>query len=273
MMKKTMVLLISLICINTFFADNSANRTQMLHYEAISHKNPNITEKTHPVLYAMIQRLAAAADVAMPRYITLHGAECAVVDQNGIVRRASNDITAWTDGLGDMHICYELLTDLSYEEIEGIVAIALAEKKEHKPVKLLTVGALTFGATVALVCCLNHEYGLHLGSFLFSETNNPNPEDLLKAFLCGMVIPALVATKLASNNLQKKIDFTAAQLAPISHVIDGIRARLRLERSYFKEGLLSRIAAALHLRSIYNILFYPVRAFTDEERIDYLQNK
>jgi hypothetical protein len=86
-----------------------------------------------------------------------------------------------------------------------------------------------------------------------------------------MIVPAMITTKIVGNNLQKQVDTQAADLTNPRQVIQGIKALGKLEDKYIKENFLSRIAAALKLKDICNVIFYPIRAYTPQERIQYLQ--
>jgi hypothetical protein len=250
--------------------------TNALHAEIALHKNPNVTLETHPVLYKMVEGSAATIKVAMPKYITIYGAEYATVDKNGVVRRNENELGAYVDLLGDLYICHEILETASYEEIDGIIAVALAEKSINKPKKLVLTGVTTFGITLLLICILNKKYELRLGS-LFGEIINERDyrgrESMLEGIVFLLITPSLIITKLFSNNLQKKIDLKAAQFTNPHNIVNGLKRILRTKESYFKENVLSRIASALKLKSFFNFIFYPIRAFTLEERIGYLEKE
>lgn len=252
----------------------SQDKTEALHMEAKNHKNPNITQETHPVLYDMVRNLVIKANVAMPKYITTHGAEHSVVTREGLVYKTASNMTAWTDVLGDLHICHEILTDLSYDEVEGIVAIAIAEKAINKPGKLAMVGVGTFALTATSIYFLNKYFNLGLGSFLGGHRYSTiqDREDRFVILMWLTLAPALLATKLTDNNLQKLIDTDATKLKDVQQIIAGIKSLSKLEETYIKEGFFSRIANALKLKSIYNTIFYPIRAFTLEERVQYLED-
>lgn len=249
------------------YAGNTLEKTEELHNEAKSHKNPNLTEQTHPLFYNMVKDLSARAHVAMPRYITVYDAQQIVVPEHGgNLEKVACEMTAWVDLLGDLYLCHEILTDLSYEEVEGIVAVAVAEKAKNKPLQLATVGVGTFGAMVALVYCLNSYYNLRLFD------HHHSGDGLVTLFALVTVMPTVLITKIVSNNLQKQIDIEASHITTIQEVIRGIEAICRLEETYSKENIFSRIASMLKLKSIYNTLFYPIREFTPEERVQYLQD-
>jgi hypothetical protein len=84
---------------------------------------------------------------------------------------------------------------------------------------------------------------------------------------------ALLAAHLYDNNLQKTIDLAATRLTDTPKVIAGIAALSKMTDNYVKENLLSRLAGALNLKPLLRTLFYPVRAFTTEERIAYLEQE
>jgi hypothetical protein len=252
-------------------------RTEALHEEVKSKKNPILTRDTHPVVYAMVENLAAAAGINMPRYISVYDAEGMVVTRSGMIYKVTKDINAWVDVAGDLHICQEILTDLPYDVVEGIVAVAIAEKVSNKPAKLAAVGVGTFAATVAGVYGLNKMYDLKLGSLLSSIFYDryscySAKQDALEGLFFLLILPALLAVNVAANNLQKSIDIKATEFIGTQQVIDGIKGRVKLKDMYSKENIFSRIANALQLKSIYNFLFYPVRAYTEDERVQYLSS-
>ncbi len=274
MMKK---LLLSAICCLAISMSLTAapDKTEALRAEVKTSKNPNITKETHPVLYDMVQELAIAANIPMPRYVTIHEAQTCMVMKDGTVHKsAANNVTAWVNALGDVHICDAILTDLSYQEVKGIVAVAIAESAHKKPSKLFKVGACTFLTTLVGLYALNKTYDLKLGSMYFGNDGYRSYGDKredIKSAIWLTLAPALITTKLVSNNMQKHIDFKAAKLTNVDQVITGIKALQKLEDTYVKENWLSRVADMLCLKQIFNTIFYPVRAFTPEERVAYLE--
>lgn len=212
----------------------------------------------------------------MQKYITLHAAERFVVTESGgSVYRVPNDITAYVDLWRDLHICRELLTSLSYEEIEGIIALAIAEKVCNKPLKLTMTGVTTCGTTLGLTYWLNRQYKWGLGDFFkeMSKLHDCERKNISNFIALTIIAPIWCVGKTVANNLQKTIDLKAAELTNHQNIIAGIKGRMKVERAYFKENCLSRIASALCLNSIYNAIFYPIRSYTDEEWIEYLQNE
>jgi len=257
-------------------ASDHIDKTPAIRSEVSAHNNPNLTKDTHPVIYEMVQELVAKAGTTMPKYITTYSAETAVVaPRSGVVRAEVLDILAYIDAIGDLYICKEILTDLSYEEIRGIVAIAVAEKSTKSAIKLASIAVGTFGATLAAVYCLNKCYDLKLGTIAWkgvrSTYTSDDALDVVQAILFVLATPAAIVTKLASNNFQKKIDIEAAHITEVTSVIDGLESLQNLQEKYRKENIVSRIAEMLRLKSIYNTVFYPIRASTVGERVDYLK--
>ncbi len=257
------------------------DKTSIMHIEAASNDNPNLTQETHPLLYNMIKSLADEAHITMPRYITVYPAVGSKIGNNGRVIRSANEITAWIDLIGDMYICHDALTNLSYEEVEGMVSLAIAESLNNKPLKLFLIGASTFVATCVAVYALNRYYELNLGwvfniddkysgfnykSYKYTKHKN----EVLEGALTLMLVPSAISVAVAANNFQKAIDNHAAQLTSSDQVIKAIKSIRNLEERYFKESLGSRIVSALKLKELFNIIFYPVRPYTSEERIEYL---
>jgi len=263
-------------------ADDNATKTVLVREEIATHRGPNLAEDTHPTIYAMVRGLADKAKVAMPRYISVYNAEYSTISDNGEFQRAPvnrevHEIKAYIDIMGDLHICREILTTLPYEDIEGVVAVAIAEKAINKPLKLAGTGVGTFGVTVAAAYLVNKHYGHKLGAVVRDtfdqQYTNRDRGDFVTTVCTLSMIPALLTTTLHSNNLQKTIDLDAAALTHSKKVIGGIKGLAKITDSLVKEGVLSRIATALNLKKIYRTLTYPIRSFTDEERIAYLEQE
>jgi len=245
--------------------------TKSLHKEATKKDNPIATAKTHPTLYRMIQKKADVLNSDMPTAIKLYNARSQVVLDNGRVVTNIQYIGVWTDFLGDLHICKEVLADLTYEEVESLITIALAEKKYNLPITLVKAWLASFAATCAATYKLNNHYKLELSKYMFGDDHSlKNQEDSIKFFMMLLAMPASFVTKIVSNNSQKTIDKAAAKVIGNDRVIAAIEARKDLEASYVTSGVLESLGEALHLRGIYNVVFYPIRQFTDEERISYL---
>lgn len=266
-----------LLLVNTIiWTAEPVEKTVALHNEILAHGNPNITQETHPILYEMVESLIKKAHVSMPKYITLFSSEYVTVSRYGRVNKSFNDFDAHVDALGDLYICTEALLDLSYEEIEGVIATAVAEKSLNTGQTLVFVAVGTFGATLATVYFLNSYYKLKLGTFISEGLEHHHPYDR-QNFIEGIVLisitPAAIVTKLVSNNMQKSIDIKAAELVGAQNIINGIKGIARVKDSYVKENFFSRIATFLKLKEVSNFLFYPIRASTPEERIYYLENR
>lgn len=255
------------------YTNFDADRTVLLHQEALSHTNPNISKETHPILYEMIEELVTMAGTSMPRYISIYPARFTMIstiaDGHDIAHEITREILAYADIFDDLHICYEILTDLSYDEVKGILAIAVAEKVHKRVLKVTAMGAGTFGAFIAL---LYKQY-----DHLKKQAAAVNiPEKDLAPLIAGLtplfLIPACIAAKILYNNLQKRIDFGAAAITNVQTVIDGIEALEKIEEAYSKENICSRIVGILGLKPFFKLLIYPLRLYTFEERIEYLQD-
>lgn len=270
-MKKLLLLTLLSFGLPAVADDSVQDKTEALHAEAKERKNPNITEKTHPVLYGMVKDLINKAKISMPKYITLHDAEGSAVDENGQVHKTANNITVWVDMLGDLYICREIVTDLSYEEAQGVIAVAIAEKAQNKSIKLGVVGVGTFAATAALMYYACKDNNI-ISRFVFgNDVCCRDRENRMKLLFYSMLIPSFLTTAAVSNNLQKQVDLDAVALTDADQIIGGIKGLARLEETYVKENVFSRMANALNLKSIFNTIFYPVRSFTQEERLQYLE--
>lgn len=272
-MKKNIFLLSILSMSAILCASDYDNLTYLVRKEMATHNNPNLSLETHPTVYSMVRELAEKANVTMPKYITLYGAEYDMVARYGTVHRNVHEIKAHVDILGDLYICREILTILPYQDIEGIVAIAMAEKAINQPAKLAVTGVTTFGLTVTAVYLLNKYRKLGIGSFFNSGNCDQDLENRIVLAFLALITPALLTTKIHANNLQKTIDLDATELTDSQNVINGIKGLSKITDTYVKENVFSRIATALDLKKIYNTLFYPVRAFTSEERIAYLEQE
>jgi hypothetical protein len=242
--------------LNLLSADTNGELTQALHQEAAARKNPIITEHTHPIFYTMVKRLSETASLTMPRTIKLHDAQLIGVSTSGYVVKAVGKIGAWMDVAGDLFICKEILTELSYEEVESVVLVALARKEPAINSRIGSIAAATFFATAGLMC-------FKWRSFVFSDA------DFMARFavvLLPSIFCSSIAMGIAENYAQKDIDRKAAQLLSSQRIIEGIQARTRLEETYIDTK------ANAGLSKFFERLFYPVRACTDDERIGYLSS-
>jgi hypothetical protein len=90
--------------------------------------------------------------------------------------------------------------------------------------------------------------------------------------LGAIVVPVLI-TRIISNRLQKTDDKTAVNITEKQYIINGIRALVKLKKEYIRESDLGRLFSTLKLTPVLKSLFYPIRASTPEERINYLQEQ
>lgn len=274
MIKKVAIILIALN-INSFANDNEA-KTVLIHSEIATHKNPNITVETHPALYTLVKELVDKAGIGMPKYISTFNREYLENTSNGLYSTQAT-IQAYVDVFGDIHICKEILTDLSYPEIEGIIATAIAEKISNKPVKQAFTAVTTLGAVLASLYILNKIYDLKIGTFLYNFIQpshcSHDQADAIQMLVGIMAIPPVIAMSLVSNSLQKQIDVKATTLTNTENVIKGIAGIKKLQKAYAKNNFFTRIAATLKLKKIMNVITYPVRASTPKERIGYLKTE
>ena len=255
----------------------SQEKTDAIRVEIGTHQNPNFTQETHPTVYEMVRELAEKANVEMPRYISMFNAEYAVVPRDGgVVTKGVHTMHAYVDVLGDLYICRELLMKLSYEELQGVIALALAEKNINTPLKLTYVFAGTLGLTIAAAYCLNKYYdGKILGYFMSNKTDyyhrtfegRRTESKLVAAILVG---PAVWTTNVSAHYFQKHVDINAAKIVDASCVISAIKGIDKVTDTYVKEGFFSRIAGKLKLKELCNYILYPIRGYTSEERIAYL---
>lgn len=248
-------------------------KTIVLRNELSQNDNPNLTKETHPILYKMLEKMTQKAGVEIPRYVTLFSTAQQIVSKDGNVYRKNLEIEAYVDALGDLHICNEILTDLSYNEIKGVLAVAISEKVANRPLKLVGIGTGTFGISSGLLYCANKKYNLHLGSYIYYERDYKRQQKAIEAIIGLLMIPTMITTGIVYNNLQKNIDIQATKYTKTQHVIDGITALERIKDRYYKEGIFSRIADMLTIKKAVRTIFYPVRGYTTAERIEYLKNE
>jgi hypothetical protein len=242
--------------LNLISADTNVDLTQALHHEAETRKNPIITEYTHPIFYTMVKRHSKTASLTMPRTLKVHDAQLTGVSNSGYVVKAVGKIGAWMDVAGDLFICKAILTELSYEEVESVVLVAFARKEKTIDSKIGSIAAATFLATAASVC-------FKWRSFIFSDA------DFMARFAV-VFLPSIfcssIAMGIAENYAQKDIDHKAAQHLSSQRIIEGIQAWTCLEETYVDTK------ANASLSKFFEKLFYPVRAYTDAERIGYLSS-
>ena len=238
-------------------AHDTMQKTEAIRREITEHDNPNLTQVTHPVIYGMVQELAALAGVPMPRYITTYSAKNAFLqvdfmqDQEARIEKSFSNILAYTDLLGDLYICREILTDMSYADIRGIVALAIAEKMTQSHVKITTAILGSIGASIAALY-----YGI----------KNPDPKLVMGAF----VVPPLIAAQICSNYFRKANDMSARQIIGRDQLVHAIKSLKNIQERYIKENSIIRIATILKMTDFFNCIFYPIRPYTDKERINYL---
>jgi len=277
MFKKMAFGLLVLSLIPMICASSGFDLTELVHTEMANCYSSNLSLQTHPTIYNMVQELAVQAQVAMPEYISVYSAEYNVIGEYGKVYREVHDLNAYVDIMGDIYICREVLTSFSYEEIQAVVALALAQKASNKSLKLAAIATSTVGLTLGTLYFLNKKYDLDLITKVekfFSDPNHRPVRDLqdrANIMICGLFFPAIIATKLYANNLQKQIDLQAADLVGSKSIVNSIKAVDQLRASYEKEDFWSRFATRFNLKSKFNRLFYPIRSYTKAERIAYLQ--
>lgn len=251
--------------------------TVLMHTEIATHPNTILTEETHPILYAMVRKLTEQAHVEMPRYISTFNAQYMKVPKDGgVISTETRNMNAYVDILGDLYLCLDLLKTLSYEEIQGVVALALAQKNMGEPLKLAGVFATTLGATIVGVYCLNKYYNNALVNFFIPNKTDyyyrtfDTREQELKVISTVLLFPSMCTTIVAANYMRKAIDINAAAMVGKQKIIDAIRAIDKINNMDKKEGFLSRMAEKIRLKEFFKAIFYPVRGYTSEERIAYL---
>ena len=126
MLNKTLAIMLLSVSFG-ILSDNQDFLTQAIKDEFKGHTNTNITEDTHPTLYSMVKRLTEKSGVPMPRYISIYNSAYTKVLNNGVAVQERAKICAYMNFLGDLCIYKELLNDLSYDDLEGCIALAIAE--------------------------------------------------------------------------------------------------------------------------------------------------
>lgn len=267
------IILIALINLFVSGSLSLAVEKSTIRSEVLKHLNHNITQKTHPILYSTIEDLARKANTSMPTYITLYRTDYSFVDNTtGIIRRKNYAMAASVDIVGDLYICYETLIDLSDEEIIGILALAMSERAFKKHLKMFVVGALTSALTVGEIFALNKFDAKKFGEFWdhYVGVTKKDPEAHI-AMTGLLAAPTLATIFVYSNYIQKQIDLLAAQITTPETIIKAITALEKITETYMKKSLFRRFTRFTKLDTVYENLFYPVRGYTNEERIAYLK--
>ena len=233
---------------------SNAEKTDLLRAEVAAHKNPHIAQETHPTLYALVQELSSKAGITMPEYITLYDIFYAVLcKETGTIHSVAHNISGTTDIMGDIYLCSELFETLSYDEIRSAIALVVAEKALHKKIKAIKVGI-----------------GSYLTLFALSQAITKEKSD--RGIIAVMsIFPALLAAHTYAQNMQKSIDLKAAELVGIQNIINCLKKLNKVQLTYSKENVLSRLFSETIVGKTYNAVFYPIRPYRLEERIRYLQ--
>ena len=281
-MKINFFVIVFLMTIKTGYIVSQERMINPLHNEVASGSaQENITKETHPSLYDMVQRIATAASISMPRYIRLFTAKETKMyhdghGYNGTMYTVFKNFESYVNVMGDLYICYEVFMNSSYNEIESIITLAMVEKANNKPLKLIATGAGTLATVLTCLYCFNKNNELRLGELLFPRDRFSycarDRESRIETFIAiFMVLPICITTRLVANYFQKKTDLEAAKLTTADHISEAILRIEKVKEKYTQEGTISRIMSALKLKTAWNTLSYPFRAFTPEERVSYLQ--
>jgi len=240
-----------------------------LRQEILTHDNAHTTPETHPTLWALVEKLSEAANTNTPRYITLYESH---MEKSPHLKEAVSTIDAWTDLLGDLYICREILHDLSFEEVEGILAIAISEKAINKPAKSLVRGLGTWAVTSLASICVFSSWIAAGDTYMthrhFERASGSFERGLLLCY--ASLIPTLLVTIIGNNNLQKQADIKAAGLVGAQNVICGITGIEKFEKTCIKENSFDRLMAKMKLKGITDFVFYHLRSYTPDERVAYL---
>lgn len=249
----------------------------VLRAELAGYDKPNLSPETQPALFALVAELSEKAGVSAPRYISMYDAIYYTTSRDGgPIQARLRPIGAYIDVTGDLHICIDVLKMLSYDEIRGVLALGLAGKAQNVPVKLAKTFIATFISTIALeIYWLKTHPEFRQASHEWATDTSRTPadyKDMLNLIIGTALIPSFITTGLYSNNLQKSVDFKAADIAEAKNIIKGIQGVARITASYQKEGLWSRYAPE-SLKKACDVLFYHIRPFNDDERMAYLSEK
>ncbi|MGB8367560.1 MAG: hypothetical protein WCD44_04335 [Candidatus Babeliales bacterium] len=250
----------------------------------------HITQETHPTLYYIIEQLTAEASIPMPKYIKFFTAQQITTDYDRYTHTGNTFLTfknfeSYVDIMGDLHLCYEVFIDSSYEEIVGIIALTIAEKANYKSLKVGGIGTSTLATLLASSYFLSKKYSLdklfpdNYYFFNYSVMDNRIKTEMLSVSkntmqtfaTLTMGLSIFMSMQLATNYCQKQIDLEAAKLTTIDCVSKAILRVKKVKEKYKQENAFMRIMDALKLKGIWDTVIYPIRSSTPEERIQYLQ--
>ncbi|MGB8467515.1 MAG: hypothetical protein WCE21_00775 [Candidatus Babeliales bacterium] len=304
MINKTVFFAGLLLCATiTSYASEDA-KTIALHAEITAQDGDEVivTDKTAPTLCNLIREVAQELSVKMPRYIKLYNFEYYYAYTHGTtnngfynstttMHKGYRTVGAATMMFGDIQICKQLIAGLSYNEIRGVIAVALAAEVPGIMGKEAAAGLLvvaltawwsydvykTYGKTVFPPANRTHYSNTDTGEFAYNMENIT--ATLYRTVLFGefgmlaTLISAAIAGNLIYKYTQKKIDLAAARAIGKEAVVSGIEGVEKVKESLFEEGVFSRMLKDMRLKSFIDRLTYPVRAYTPEERIAYVMQK
>lgn len=257
---------------STILSSDGLGTIDAIRQEIATHNNPIATKDTHPALWVLVEKISQAAEVSIPKYITLHEAQPVLVVNNNNVSLEEPNVTAWSNVLGDLYICKEILMTLSQEEVEGIIALAISERKMNRPVKIGGTFFLTWAGVLAAMYA-SKEY-VSWERFFFGDHNSGQGArlDNFNELMGWTTLPAGLISYLVSVNLQKQVDLKATDIVGVENVIKGIEGLDKLEKTYIQENFLTRVLTMLQLKDMCQYVSYPIRSFTPEERVSYLKS-
>lgn len=233
------ILILSYSAINC--DQTSDELTQALHVETISLKSSPLKKETCPILFALLSRLTEAADVAMPQRISVHNAEYTKVDKKtGIIEKRISYIRTYLDIFGDLVIYREIFDNCSYQEFEGILAIAIAEKANDKTTKQILAGVGTVAATVLV----------GLGLKKYSHFSLAYHQVIGGGIHFGFY-PAWLVSAAVGRCVQKTSTINALTLTNPAYVRDGVKALSRIREMYYRPTTVEKAFALLDLRKVH----------------------
>jgi hypothetical protein len=252
-MKKLMVVTVSCLFALHAVADTL---TDQLHQEIRlqTHHTINISKDTHPILYQLVVDLVREAQVKMPRYIAIFSAKKNIITNDGVMHTLMQDINPSVGIFGDLYLCYEVLLDLSYEDIKSVVALAVSEKANNtclKPIMLAGLGVLS---SIPIY-------------------NNVIHDEISLIVPLFVSVPFIIMYQVLANYTQRLIDKNATFLISTAAILRVLERMDAVQEKYTQEGFFRRMASKLGIESIWNILTFPFCSSTFKERIAYLQHE
>ncbi len=238
MYKLATILLASLYFTHALTSDDI---TQALRTELGSVKTGILSQETFPIFYRLIERLSGAAAIPIPQYISVYEAEYQKVTKEGFIEKHRRDVQAYLDLFGDLVIAREIISEASYHELEGILAIAFGEKMLNRLSQQTASGLAAFAATLATT------FGLNTISHVMPKAVSDN-------LVAGGIQASFFATWLTyaatGRSIQKSAVAKALPLTNPMYIRDGLNALARIHNKNNNPSFVERAFSFLHLKYI-----------------------